>query len=75
MMDHFWRSEKELFYEAFLSMTLDIYLEDYHTIFFKIIIDKLITTELENWICICAEYLKTDKQFILTLVRFTQIGR
>lgn len=39
-------------------MTLDIYLEDYHTIFFKIIIDKLITTELENWICYMCRVLE-----------------
>ena len=38
--------EKIMFYDAFLSMLLDIYLED--TIFSKIIFDKLITTGLER---------------------------
>lgn len=39
--------ERTVFYEVFLSMLLDNYLED--TIFSKIIIDKLITIGLENW--------------------------
>ena len=40
-------------------MTLDICLEGCHTIVSKIIIDKLITFELENWICYMCRVLES----------------